>query len=142
MAIPPIFKFKNIKVKLTTIDTPTFIYGVNSYVLGNNTLDSGISPADITSVVLTVQISNLLLTNVLVDVLVQNSQSLTFTPANAYYLVKAYPVVPANAFDPLSGNLSLGAYDQIWVRYSVAGGASNGCDVVVSLLEIANATAS
>lgn len=138
MAIPPIFKFKNIKVKLTTIDTPTFIYGVNSYVQGNNTLDSGISPADITSVVLTVQISNLLSNNVLVDVLVQNSQSLTFNAANAYYLVKAYPVVPANAFDPLSGNLSLGANDQIWVKPSQA----NGCDVVVSLLEIANATAS
>jgi hypothetical protein len=138
MAIPPIFKFKNIKVKLTTT-APTFIYGVNSYVAGNNTLDSGIAPADITSIALTVQISNLsTVTTVLVDVLVQNSQSLTFNSANAYYLVKAYPVVPANAFDPLSGNLSLGANDQIWVTSNTV----NGCDVVVSLLEIANATAS
>jgi hypothetical protein len=137
MAIPPIFKFKNIKVKLTT-DDPTFIYGVNSYVAGNNTLDSGIAPADITSIALTVQISNLSTSTVLVDVLVQNSQSLTFDYDNAHYLVKAYPLVPANAFDPLSGNLSLGANDQIWVTSNTV----NGCDVVVSLLEIANATAS
>lgn len=139
MAIAPIFKFKNIKTRITTANTSTFIYGVVAYPgSGNNTLDPGISTLDVTSVVLTLQISNLTTGPVTVNSWVLNSSTISYDDNNARVLVRNYPLIPSNAFDPLSGNLVLGQYDQLWVSSSIA----NGCDVIVSILEIANATAS
>ena len=139
MAIAPIFKFKNIKTRITTADTPTFIYGVIAYTgSGNNTLDNGIATQDVTAVILTVQISNIIGSTVNVNSWVLNSPTQIWNPNNARVLVQNYPLITSNAFDPLSGNLVLGQYDQLWIQSS----AANGCDVVVSLLEIANATAS
>jgi hypothetical protein len=138
--VAPIFKFRNVKVRLTTT-SPTFIYGVIS---GNtdNTLASGIDPTDVSTVILTAQISNLTLlaspATVLVSAYVQNLSSASFNISSARALVQDYPLLAKNAFDPLSGNLVLSANDQLWLRADTA----NACDVVVSLLEIANATAS
>jgi hypothetical protein len=52
-------------------------------------------------------------------------------------LVSDYPVIAHNSFDPLNGNLILTSDDVIEIECSVA----NGIDVTISLLEIANATA-
>ena len=68
MATPPIFKFKNTKTQITSANTAQMVYGVIAYNGQGNSLDSGISPADVSSVILTVQISNLLAQNVLLTV--------------------------------------------------------------------------
>jgi len=52
-------------------------------------------------------------------------------------LVKDYPVLANNAFDPLNGNLVLTAKLGLYILCNVP----NVVDVTVSLLEIANATA-
>lgn len=139
MAIPPIFKFKNIRVRLETTSA-TLIYGMVTNNSTPNTLDPDIAPADVSAVILTVQVSNLLTTNVPVTAYVYNGNSVP-SPLDvnlARILVKDYPLLPKNAFDPLSGNLVLSAGDQLWMQ----AGSAGACDVVVSLLEIANATAS
>lgn len=137
MALPPIFKFKNIRVRLDTI-LPTLIYGMVANNGTTSTLDPGIRPRDVSAVILTVQISNLTTSSVPVTAYVYNSSSLTFDAATARTLVQNYPLLAKNAFDPLSGNLVLADGDQLWLQAASA----NACDVVVSLLEIANATAS
>lgn len=134
--VAPIFKFRNVKVRLDTTNA-TFIYGV---IPGNtaNTLATGVDPTEISTVILTVQISNLTVNPVSVSAYVQNAASPpTFDALSARALVEDYPLVARNAFDPLSGNLVLSANDQLWVQTS----AANSCDVIVSMLEIANATA-
>jgi hypothetical protein len=141
MALPPIFKFKNIRVRLDSV-LPTLIYGVVSNDGSPNTLDPGIRPRDVSAVILTVQISNLTTATVPISAYVYNSATLnpdllTFNN-DALTLVKNYPLLAKNAFDPLSGNLVLAENDQLWLQANTA----NACDVVVSLLEIANATAS
>lgn len=135
MALPPIFKFKNIRARLTT--TPTLIYGMITNNGTANTLDPGIRPADVSVVILTVQVSNLTTATVQVSAFVENGQTAVLS-ANPITLVKDYPLIAKNAFDPLSGNLVLASGDQLWITAGVV----NSCDVVVSLLEIANATAS
>jgi hypothetical protein len=62
------------------------------------------------------------------------------------YLVNDYTIIPNNAFDPLSGNLILTAGDSLRVQVSNPAAETNtvvdnSLDVTVSLLEIANATA-
>jgi len=138
--VAPIFKFRNVKVRLDTTD-PTFIYGVMPYDTNNinGTLAQGVGVDEVSTVILTVQISNLTGSTVNVSAYVQNST--TSTPpltAGARTLVEDYPLVARNAFDPLSGNLVLSANDQLWVQTNSA----NSCDVIISMLEIANATAS
>jgi len=141
--VAPIFKFRNVKVRLTTTN-PTFIYGVLPYDTNNadKTLAQGVRVGEVSTVLLTVQISNLTLpatpATVLVSAYVQNSNSATFNSSSARALVQDYPLLAKNAFDPLSGNLVFSDGDQLWLQ----AGAANACDVVVSLLEIANATAS
>jgi hypothetical protein len=130
MSTPPIFKFKNTKTKITASNTAQMVYGVIAYNGQGNSLDSGINASDVSAVILTVQVSNLLASNVLITVSIVNA-------SNTRVLVNDYPLIPYNAFDPLSGNLVMTSGDQLMVECSVA----NGCDVVVSLLEIANATA-
>lgn len=140
MTIPPIFKFRNVRVRLSTTD-PTFIYGVisNDTLRPNQTLDPGITPDSVSTVILTVQISNIsnpsatVNVSAFVDTATIAGVGMTSLSRN---LVKSYPLIPNNAFDPLSGNLILSTGDQLWVQADVA----NSCDVVVSLLEIANAT--
>lgn len=51
-------------------------------------------------------------------------------------LVKDYPILPQNAFDPLNGNLVLTSKLGLYIQSN-----AKDVDVVVSLLEIANATA-
>lgn len=140
--VAPIFRFRNVKVRLSTVN-PTFIYGVVAYDSANadKTLASGIGIQEVSSVILTVQVSNVTTTpatTVNVSAYVQNSSSTASFLTSARTLVEDYPLVAQNAFDPLSGNLVLGANDQLWLQASGA----NSCDVIVSLLEIANATAS
>lgn len=141
MAIPPIFKFKNIRTRLVDPGTNSgwlMVYGVITNTGGSNTLDPQIAPADVSTVILTVQVSNLVGQSVEVSAAVQNAQTATtFDTLSARTLVNNYPLISQNAFDPLSGNLVLAANDQLWMKSSVSG----GCDVVVSLLEIANASA-
>jgi hypothetical protein len=52
-------------------------------------------------------------------------------------LVNGYPVPPNNAFDPLSGNLVLTDGLRIYAQAATA----NQIEIVMSLLEIANASA-
>lgn len=137
----PIFRFRNVRLRLTTTDA-TFVYGVmpydNTYSYGTLFQNTGVD--EVSSVILTVQIANILSNNnVNVSAFVQNSTGILINTASPLVsrLVSNYPLIPNNAFDPLSGNLVLSANDQIWVQASSA----NSCDVVVTLLEIANATA-
>ncbi len=151
--VAPIFKFKNVKVRLTG-STPTFVYGVTPYVasLAGRTLDEGTGVSEVSTVVLTVQISNITgygvpspappaAQTVSVSAFVQNTTTSppTFDNNNSRTLVYNYPLIANNAFDPLSGNLVLASNDQLWVQCPIAGVT---CDITVSLLEIANATAS
>lgn len=150
--VAPIFKFKNVKVRLTST-SPTFVYGVTPFVsaLAGQTLDEGISVSEVSTVVLTVQISNITgygvpspappaAQTVTVSAFVQNSSISppVFDTANSRTLVYNYPLIANNAFDPLSGNLVLASNDQLWIQCPLA----ISCDVTLSLLEIANATAS
>lgn len=139
--VAPIFKFRNVKVRLSTT-SPTFIYGVMPYdsTNVNSTLAQGVSVDEVSTVILTVQVSNLTASPVNVSAYVQygTTSPPTFSVGGARTLVEDYPLLGQNAFDPLSGNLVLSAHDQLWVQTS----SSNSCDVIVSLLEIANATAS
>lgn len=146
----PIFKFRNVKVRLSTTD-PTFVYGV----MENNpslpgTLDVDVLPEEVSTVLLSVQVSNLTggtgfpepAQTVDVSAYVQRSTGLVYNENLSRALVYAYPLMSNNSFDPLGGNLvmswdSLNGGDQLWVTADVA----NSCDVIVSLLEIANATA-
>lgn len=150
--VAPIFKFRNVKVRLTSTN-PTFIYGLVPYdaTIPTQTLDQGVLPLEVSTVVLTVQISNLTglvgptpappvtPATVLISAYVQNSAVVppTFDVNNSRLLVYNYPLIMNNAFDPLSGNLVMTANDQLWIKSD----AALGCDVTVSLLEIANATA-
>jgi hypothetical protein len=111
----------------------------------DKTLAEGIFPEEVSTVILTVQVSNLTggvgfapAQTVLVSSYVQNRTIIEFDPDFARSLVNGYPLISNNAFDPLSGNLVLSENDQLWIETDTA----NTCDVTVSLLEIANATAS
>ncbi len=150
--VAPIFKFRSVTARLTGT-SPTFVYGVVPYVAAqaNNTLADGVAVSEVSTVVLTVQVSNITgyatpapippaLQTVNVSAFIQNSTTSppSFDAANSRVLVFNYPLITNNAFDPLSGNLVLSANDQLWISTSLA----LSCDVTVSLLEIANATAS
>lgn len=154
--VAPIFKFRNIKARLGTTN-PTFVYGVvtNNPALPG-TLEPDIDPIEISTVVLSVQVSNITggtdfpepAQTVNVSAYVIRSLNTGYTNFTTFRsqsrtLVYDYPLMSNNSFDPLGGNLVLSydttnGGDQLWVQTSVA----NSCDVVVSLLEIANATAS
>lgn len=137
--VAPIFRFRNVKLRLTSTN-PTFVYGVVSFDPANadKTLADGIIPSEVSSVLLTVQIANLTANGVTVSAYIQNAALADTFLTSARTLVEDYPLVAQNAFDPLSGNLVMGEGDQLWIQTSSA----NSCDVIVSLLEIANATAS
>jgi hypothetical protein len=122
----PIFKFKNVSARIDTTD-PTVIYGV---FVGTNGLDAGVLPTEVTAVLLTIQCANVEEEPVLITVQVSNGTT-------SRYLVRHYPVPGSNAFDPLTGNLVLAENDRLVVSASRA----SAVDVVVSLLEIANASA-
>jgi hypothetical protein len=140
--VAPIFNFRNVKLTLSTTSA-TNVYGLTTYDPSNinTTLAAGVLPTDVTGVILTLQCSNTTGTTtsgiaaqtVHVSAMVNNTVTGTTT-----MLVYNYPVLGNNAFDPLSGNLILGANDVLQVQTDVAG----SIDVVVSLLEVANATAS
>jgi hypothetical protein len=148
--VAPIFKFRNIKVRLST-DTPTFVYGLNEFNPAfPGTLEDEIDPSEISTVLLSVQVSNQTgvsgfpepAQTVRVSAWVQRSGTLSYNENLARSLVAEYPLVSNNSFDPLGGNLVLSwdelqGGDQLWLQTDVA----NSCDVIVSLLEIANATA-
>lgn len=82
------------------------------------TTESGNMTADFSSVKMTARVKDL-------------------TTLTSVDLVKDYPILANNAFDPLSGNLVLTSRLGLYVECNVAGVV----DVTVSLLEIANATA-
>jgi hypothetical protein len=138
----PIFNFRNVKIRLTTASATT-VYSVLPYSSGSpsTTLPSGVINTEVSAIVLTMQCanitgstgSNLLAANVLVTASVTNSATLATN-----LLVSNYPVVPYNAFDPLSGNLILTANDILQVTTDTP----NGVDVIISLLEVANAPTS
>jgi hypothetical protein len=71
-------------------------------------------------------------TQVRINAIIKDLTSLTDA-----FLVSNYGVLPNNAFDPLSGNLVLTNKLALYVQAD----AKNAMDVTVSLLEIANATA-
>ena len=146
--VAPIFKFRNVKLRLTT-NTPTFVYGVVAYnpSFADRTLDSGVLVSEVSTVLLTVQISNVTgnsqtgtvpaSQSVNVSAYIQNNTATAgLNSSLARVLVNSYPLIGQNALDPLSGNLVMASNDQLWVQTDVA----NSCDVTVSLLEIANAT--
>jgi hypothetical protein len=137
--VAPIFKFRNVKIRLST-NSPTFIYGVVEYngSQPDSTLADGVDVEEVSSVILTVQVSNMSGVSVPISAYIQNSESIAPPLGNtARTLVEDYPLIAKNAFDPLSGNLVMSANDQLWVT----AGTASVCDVVVSILEIANATA-
>lgn len=122
----PIFKFKSIRRRLESTN-PVLIYGV---ITGPGGVDAGTLPSEISTVVLTVQITNTTNAVARVSVLIEDADS-------AYFLVNSYPVPPNNAFDPLTGNLVLTS----GAHLICVTDAPNGIDVNLSLLEIANASA-
>lgn len=122
----PIFKFRNVRKRLTT-NTETLIYGV---ITGADGLDPGTLPTEVSSVLLTVQCANIDSTTCNVTVGVSDGTTTTL-------LVNNYPIPANNAFDPLSGNLVLTAGH----RLVVTAARADAIEVVVSLLEIANASA-
>lgn len=141
--VAQIFNFRNVKVRLTDTNA-TAIYGVLAYDATNptGTLPSGVLPSEVSTVILTIQCANItglstltppanVAATVAVTAMVVNGSSTN-------YLVQNYPVIAANAFDPLSGNLVLTDGDILQIKTDTA----NGVDVIVTLLEIANATAS
>lgn len=133
--VAPIFNLRNVKVHVPdTISspTPTLVYGVVANTASYASLAPTVAVGEVTVVLLTVQCSNLATGVVNVTAEVKNIVSST-----TVVLVKSYPVIPNNAFDPLSGNLILGPNDILQI--TATGGA---VDVVVSLMEIANATSS
>ena len=138
--VAPIFRFRNVKIRLST-NSATFIYGVVEYNSSqpDSTLAEGVDPTEVSSVILTVQVSNMSGVSVPISAYIQNATS-TAPPlemSTARTLVEDYPLLAKNAFDPLSGNLVMADGDQLWIT----AGTANVCDVVVSILEIANATA-
>ena len=141
----PIFNFRNVKVRLSDTNLTT-VYGLTSYnpASPQTTLPIGVVPTEVSSVILTIQCANITgnaslpspaNTASLVNITAVVTNTVSGT---SNFLVQDYPVIPANAFDPLSGNLVLTANDQLQIQSSVA----SGVDVIVTLLEIANATAS
>jgi hypothetical protein len=121
----PAYNFTNIKVP-TVGTTATTVYGVTSAYSANH--------ASISAVVMTLQCANLTTSTILVTVQVQNGSTVST-------LVENYPVVPGNAFDPLSGNLILINGDTIVVSCAAPSGSSITPQISVtgSVMEIANA---
>jgi hypothetical protein len=140
--VAPIFKFRNVKVRLSDTN-PTFIYGVvaaaTNSTYPDRVLAADVDPTEVSSVMLTVQVSNMTSPSVTVPIsaYIQNAESAADFLSSSRTLVKDYPLLPKNAFDPLSGNLVMASGDQLWITAGIA----SVCDVVVSILEIANATA-
>ena len=138
--VAPIFKFKSLKVTLSS-NAVTSIYGVEPFNTESTytQLDSGVLPADVSALLLTVQCSNTTgSTTAVAATPINISAFMTNTINNTrQILVYNYPVIPNNAFDPLNGNLVMTAGDVLQIQSSLATG---NVDVIVSLLEIANAT--
>jgi hypothetical protein len=150
--VAPIFRFRNVKVRLDT-NAATFIYGVVALTTNSTypdrVLASDVEPAEVSSVLLTVQVSNrtseviippataVIPTTIPISAYIYKANTASFVLADARTLVEDYPLLAKNAFDPLSGNLVMADGDQLWIT----AGTANVCDVVVSILEIANATA-
>jgi hypothetical protein len=133
MAVAPIFKFRNVRKKLSSTNK-TLIYGV---IAGSDGVGTDYSPSEVSAVVLTVQVANTsaspVNTTVSVTDGVLGSGGVVETT-----LVNTYSVPAYNAFDPLSGNLVLTDGLRIYAQAASA----NNIEIVVSLLEIANASAS
>ena len=152
----PIFNFRNVKVRLAN-NQPTTIYKVSSFdnTIPNNTLPPGVDPSEVSIVLLTVQCSNITGSpssttarkTINLSVWIDNPPDPAFLPTGRRYLVNDYTIIPNNAFDPLNGNLIMSSGDSLVVQVSnppgetTNTGTDNCVDVVVSLLEIANATA-
>jgi hypothetical protein len=138
--VAPIFRFRNVKVRLDT-NASTFIYGVvdydNNSTYPDRVLAADVEEGEVSSVLLTVQVSNSSAVSVPISAFIQNGASAASVLSNSRTLVNEYPLIAKNAFDPLSGNLVMADGDQLWIT----AGTANVCDVVVSILEIANATA-
>jgi hypothetical protein len=133
MAIAPIFKFKNVRKKLSSTNK-TLLYGV---IQGSDGVGNDYSAGEVSAVILTVQISNTSSSPAPVTVSVAdgdigNGQTIENV------LVNSYPIPPNNAFDPLSGNLVLTENLRIYAQTSIP----NNVEITISLLEIANASAS
>jgi hypothetical protein len=129
----PIFNMRNVKVSVPNSSSAFApVYGVVLNTSSYASLAAGVAATDVSAVVLTVQCANTSSATINVSVIVTNSVAGT-----SQMLVSSYPVIPNNAFDPLSGNLILGANDVLQVM-SVGG----TLDVVASLMEIANAASS
>jgi hypothetical protein len=133
MAIAPIFRFRNVRKRLSTTGN-TLIYGV---IPGADGVGSDYSADEVSAVILTVQVANLSATARPVAVTLADGVPGAGGVVETT-LVKDYPVPPNNAFDPLSGNLVLTSGLRIYARAT----AADQLEVMVSLLEIANATAS
>jgi hypothetical protein len=152
----PIFNFRNVKVRVAN-NQPTTIYKVSSFdnTVPNNTLPPGVDPSEVSIVLLTVQCSNITGSpssttarkTINLSVWIDNPPDPAFLPTGRRYLVNDYTIIPNNAFDPLNGNLIMSSGDSLVVQVSnppgetTNTGTDNCVDVVVSLLEIANATA-
>ena len=137
----PIFKFRNVRVRIASTD-PAFVYGVVAYDTNypNQTLAPGVQPTDVSAVLMTVQISNTTSSTtaatVNVSAFIDNASVVSTSLSTlARTLVQGYPLIARNSMDPLNGNTVLAANDQLWVQISQA----SACDVIVSVLEIANA---
>jgi hypothetical protein len=133
MAVAPIFLFRNVRKKLTNT-SKTLIYGV---IAGSDGVGSSYSPSEVSAVVLTVQIANIHSSPVAVTLTISDG-AVGSAGVVETTMVNGYSVPANNAFDPLSGNLVLTNGLRIYAQAA----SGNHLEVVVSLLEIANASAS
>ena len=147
----PIFNFRNVRARIPDAN-PLTIYSVTSYsgISPNTTLPLGVSPTEVSVVLLTVQCANISGNSspgVPPRKTINFSVWLESTDGVRRYLVNDYTIIPNNAFDPLSGNLIMTNGDALRVQVSnptveTTNTVVDNCvDVTVSLLEIANATA-
>lgn len=147
----PIFNFRNVRARVPNAD-PLTLYSVTSYSATSTTptLPVGVSPTEVSVVLLTVQCANISGnggTGIPQRKTINFSIWLESLDGTRRYLVNDYTIIPNNAFDPLSGNLIMTAGDALRVQVSnpatetAIPSVENCVDVTVSLLEIANATA-
>jgi hypothetical protein len=134
MSVAPIFKFRNVRKKLSSTSA-TILYGV---VTGTDGIGTDYSPDQVSAVVLTIQIANSDVSAPVSATLFVTDGSIGAVSTTETLLVKDYPVPPRNAFDPLSGNLVLTDGLRIYAQAATA----DKVEIVMSLLEIANAAAS
>jgi hypothetical protein len=112
----PLFDIKNSPVRIGNSD-PTIVYQIDPERVGQ-----------VSAIIITCQIANTTDEDVDCSVYVMGEDEVL------YALVEGYIIPPNNSYDPLIGNLAISGTTKLVVQ-----GSEAGLDVVVLLVEIANA---